>query len=85
MSDRIDDDARGSRQRLGSRLRAVHLKHVCGDVDRGFVGHVLELEVRVVDGFLKPSDEMGRGFGSQRSRKVLPASGATTPRGPMNF
>ena len=53
-----------SGQRLGSRLRAVYLEDVRGDIDGGLVVHALKLKVWVVDGFLKTRDEFGRGFPS---------------------
>jgi hypothetical protein len=59
---RINDDTGGSRQRLHSCLCAVHLEDVCGDVHCGVIIYVLELEVGVADGYLKPSYELGHGF-----------------------
>jgi len=57
-----DDDPSRSRQRLRSRLCAVHLEDVCGDVHRGVIIYVLELEARVADGYLEPIYELGYGF-----------------------
>jgi hypothetical protein len=58
----VDDDTGRSRQWLRSRLCAVHLEDVCGDVHCGVIIYVLELEARVADGYLKPIYELGYGF-----------------------
>jgi len=58
----VDDDTGRSRQWLRSRLCAVHLEDICGDVHCGVISYVLELEARVAYGYLKPIYELGYGF-----------------------
>src|SRR6476660_8288546 len=62
LSQRIDDGAGCSRQRLVSGLRPVDLQDIRGDVDESLVGHALKLKERVAGGDLEALDERGGGL-----------------------